>query len=108
MIIFWIDIEWPEGDEALSNEAIEAVDKMLTMDPLQRPAAKEVQTMPFFGTIDWENILNQTPPFVPNPDDPTDTGYFEARNNLQHLKLSNFVVEDWFDSSLLFTYSLRK
>ncbi|XP_073815256.1 serine/threonine-protein kinase greatwall isoform X2 [Musca autumnalis] len=88
------NIEWPEGDEALSAEAMEAVDLLLTMDPTERPAAKEVQQMPFFSCIDWDNIENEETPFVPNPEDPTDTGYFEARNNLQHLKLSNFALED--------------
>lgn len=88
------NIEWPEGDEALSAEAMEAVNLLLTMDPTERPAAKEVQQMAFFSCIDWDNIENEETPFVPNPEDPTDTGYFEARNNLQHLKLSNFALED--------------
>ncbi|KPU72779.1 uncharacterized protein Dana_GF23215, isoform B [Drosophila ananassae] len=88
------NIEWPEGDEALSAEAMEAVELLLTMDPAERPAAKEVQQMQHFADIDWENIGNTEPPFVPTPDNPTDTGYFEARNNLQHLQLSNFAVED--------------
>lgn len=73
---------------------MEAVDLMLTMDPSERPAAKEVQQMAFFSCIDWDNIENEETPFVPNPENPTDTGYFEARNNLQHLKLSNFALED--------------
>ncbi|XP_017037891.1 serine/threonine-protein kinase greatwall isoform X2 [Drosophila kikkawai] len=88
------NIEWPEGDEALSADAMEAVELLLTMDPAERPAAKEVQQMRHFACIDWENIGNTEPPFVPTPDNPTDTGYFEARNNLQHLQLSNFAVED--------------
>uniref|UniRef100_A0A1I8PKL6 Serine/threonine-protein kinase greatwall n=1 Tax=Stomoxys calcitrans TaxID=35570 RepID=A0A1I8PKL6_STOCA len=88
------NIEWPEGDEALSSSAMEAVELLLTMDPTERPAAKEVQQMEFFSSIDWENMENEEPPFVPTPENPTDTGYFEARNNLQHLKLSNFALED--------------
>ncbi|XP_011210400.2 serine/threonine-protein kinase greatwall isoform X1 [Bactrocera dorsalis] len=88
------NIEWPQGDEALSAEAIEAVDLLLTIEPTERPAAKEVQQMRFFESIDWQNIETVEPPFVPTPDNPTDTAYFEARNNLQHLKLSNFTLED--------------
>ncbi|KRK02807.1 serine/threonine-protein kinase greatwall isoform X2 [Drosophila yakuba] len=88
------NIEWPEGDEALSVESMEAVELLLTMDPNERPAAREVQQMRHFACIDWENIGNTEPPFVPTPDNPTDTGYFDARNNLQHLQLSNFAVED--------------
>ncbi|XP_034112378.1 serine/threonine-protein kinase greatwall isoform X2 [Drosophila albomicans] len=88
------NIEWPEGDEALSPDAMEAVELMLTMEPAERPAAKEVQQMRYFADIDWENIGHMEPPFVPTPDNPTDTGYFEARNNLQHLQLSNFALDD--------------
>ncbi|XP_023301310.2 serine/threonine-protein kinase greatwall isoform X1 [Lucilia cuprina] len=88
------NIEWPEGDEALSPDAVEAVELLLTMDPSERPAAKEVQQMPFFECIDWEHLETEEPPFVPNPENPTDTAYFEARNNMQHLKLSNFALED--------------
>ncbi|KAH8359323.1 hypothetical protein KR093_005819 [Drosophila rubida] len=88
------NIEWPEGDEALSTDAVEAVELMLTMEPAERPAAKEVQLMRHFADIDWENIGHMEPPFVPTPDNPTDTGYFEARNNLQHLQLSNFALDD--------------
>ncbi|XP_060645295.1 serine/threonine-protein kinase greatwall isoform X2 [Drosophila nasuta] len=88
------NIEWPEGDEALSPDAVEAVELMLTMEPAERPAAKEVQQMRYFADIDWENIGHMEPPFVPTPDNPTDTGYFEARNNLQHLQLSNFALDD--------------
>lgn len=48
--------------------------------------------MKFFESIDFANILNMEPPFVPNLDDPLDTGYFQARNELQHLVLSNFEM----------------
>ncbi len=33
-------------------------------------------------------MLDQEAPFVPQPDDDTDTGYFDARNNLLHLRVS--------------------
>lgn len=88
------NIEWPQYDEALSQEAIEAVDQLLTMDPAERPAAKDVQGMKFFADINWNNLLSEEPPFIPKPDNPTDTGYFEPRNNLQQLKLSNFALDE--------------
>lgn len=86
------DLEWPVGDEALSNEAMEVVEAMLTMSPAVRPGAEECKVMKFFESTDFDNILNLEPPFVPNLDDPLDTGYFRARNEMQHLELSNFEM----------------
>lgn len=91
---FIVDIEYPDGDEALSEAAVQAVEQFLTMDPDQRPMAKEVQEMPFFSNLNWSSMETVEPPFIPNPDNPTDTGYFEARNIMQHLKLSSFDLED--------------
>lgn len=74
------DIEWPQDDEALSTEAVEAVEKLLTMDPELRPSSKDVKLMPFFQTIDWDNLQVMEPPFIPQPENATDTGYFEGKN----------------------------
>lgn len=48
------------------------------MDPNKRPGAQEARQMAFFKSIDWKNLTAATPPFVPQPDNPTDTGYFEG------------------------------
>ncbi|XP_032871998.1 serine/threonine-protein kinase greatwall isoform X2 [Amblyraja radiata] len=45
-----------------------------------------------FHNIDWDNLQNCPMPFVPQPDDETDTTYFEARNNAQHLTVSGFSL----------------
>lgn len=84
------NLEWPEGEEALSEEAVGAVEALLTMEPWERPAATAVKSMPLFRAVNWENQLNAEPPFVPTPDDLHDTGYFQARNILQQLQVSNF------------------
>lgn len=78
MRLFFIDIEWPEGEEALSQEAVSAIETLLTMDPKDRPAAVAVKQMPLFKNVDWENQLNTEPPFTPTPDDLHDTGYFQG------------------------------
>lgn len=33
----------------------------------------------FFNTIDWENLANTPAPFVPAPDNDSDTFYFEGK-----------------------------
>ncbi|XP_058812547.1 serine/threonine-protein kinase greatwall [Topomyia yanbarensis] len=89
------NIEWPQDEESLSQEASETVQQLLEMDPQKRPQAAQMMAMPFFEAIDWNNLESADPPFIPNPDDPQDTGYFEARNIMQHLKMSNFQMESY-------------
>ncbi|GFO43662.1 serine/threonine-protein kinase greatwall-like [Plakobranchus ocellatus] len=73
------DITWPEDEEALSEEARAAVEALLTVDIDSRPAAKETKAMVFFSEIDWENLLETEPLFVPQPDDDMDTTYFKRK-----------------------------
>lgn len=77
-VIHSTDIEWPEDDEALSSEAVGAIEALLTMEPKDRPAAGNVRQMSLFRNVDWEDLLNQEPPFIPTPDDLHDTGYFQG------------------------------
>ncbi|XP_065522707.1 serine/threonine-protein kinase greatwall [Lathamus discolor] len=86
------DIPWPEGEEKLSDNAQNAIDILLTIDSTKRAGLKELKNHPFFHGVDWDNLQNQTMPFIPQPDDETDTSYFEARNNAQHLTVSGFSL----------------
>lgn len=83
-------MEWPENEESLSDEAVDAIISLLTLDPNQRPGFSELQEMNLFQDIDWVNLPNQEAPFLPQPDDETDTCYFETRNRLQHWQISQF------------------
>jgi serine/threonine-protein kinase greatwall len=91
-----LDIEWPEGDEALSTESVNVVEALLTMDPFARPLAKQVLVMNFFKDIDWKNIENMEPPFVPNPDDPHDTGYFEGEREKKNHPFGDSLISVFF------------
>ncbi|XP_075725195.1 serine/threonine-protein kinase greatwall isoform X10 [Rhipicephalus microplus] len=84
------ELEWPVGEEALSATAVHAVSELLTREPEARPGFHELCLLPFFESVTWSSLLDKEPPFVPNPDDDTDTCYFDARNQMQHLQLSSF------------------
>ncbi|XP_053913609.1 serine/threonine-protein kinase greatwall isoform X2 [Cuculus canorus] len=86
------DIPWPEGEEKLSDNAQNAIDILLTIDSTKRAGLKELKHHLLFHGVDWDNLQNQTMPFIPQPDDETDTSYFEARNNAQHLTVSGFSL----------------
>lgn len=38
----------------------------------------EIQRLPFFSSLDWSSLHKHPPPFVPRPDDITDTTYFDG------------------------------
>ena len=40
----------------------------------------DLKKEPFFKTIDWDNLANLPAPFIPVPDDDSDTFYFEGRS----------------------------
>ncbi|XP_054707549.1 LOW QUALITY PROTEIN: serine/threonine-protein kinase greatwall-like [Uloborus diversus] len=84
------DIPWPEEDEALSEMAKSAIEMLLTFDDKTRPGAKELKASALFENVEWENILQMKAPFIPVPDSQTDTTYFEARNEMQHIQVSSF------------------
>ena len=85
-----LNIEWPEGEEALSQEAVDTILALLTFDPVVRADGDFIQSKSTLTTdVDWGNILDQEPPFVPNPDSATDTTYFNTRNSMQGLTVSS-------------------
>lgn len=83
------DVPWPEDEEALSSAATNAIDALLTLEQTARPSAKEVRAMTLFHEFPWDEPSKAIPPFVPRPDDKYDTCYFQARNTLQQLNISN-------------------
>ncbi|CAH0546033.1 unnamed protein product [Brassicogethes aeneus] len=84
------NIEWPSDDEALSENTVNAIESLLNPNPEKRSGACELREMAVFSHIDWDHLLEKTPPFVPDPYDLTDTGYFQARNDLLNFNISNF------------------
>ncbi|XP_070842105.1 serine/threonine-protein kinase greatwall [Chaetodon trifascialis] len=86
------DIPWPEEEEELSVNSRNAIEILLTMDMTKRAGLKELKCHPLFEGLDWDNLQNQPMPFIPQPEDETDTSYFEARNNAQHIAVSGFSL----------------
>ncbi len=37
MVIFVLDVPWPEADESLSEPAYEVIDRLLNLEPSLRP-----------------------------------------------------------------------
>ncbi|XP_034998408.2 serine/threonine-protein kinase greatwall isoform X2 [Hippoglossus stenolepis] len=86
------DIPWPEDEEELSENSRTAIEILLTMDMTKRAGLKELKRHPLLDGLDWDNLQNQPMPFIPQPTDETDTSYFDARNNAQHIAVSGFSL----------------
>ncbi|XP_072385316.1 serine/threonine-protein kinase greatwall [Diabrotica undecimpunctata] len=83
------NLEWPTDDEALSDSVVHSIECFLTSNPEKRATGEDMVNMDAFKDIDWDNLLTTVPPFIPEPYDVTDTGYFQARNELLKFNISN-------------------
>ncbi|XP_053715964.1 serine/threonine-protein kinase greatwall [Synchiropus splendidus] len=86
------DIPWPEGEEELSEHSRNTIEILLTTDKTKRAGLRELKSHPLFHGLDWDDLQNQPMPFIPQPEDETDTSYFDARNNAQHIAVSGFSL----------------
>lgn len=66
--------------EDVSPQFEEFIRVCLRQTPEERPSATQLKSHPIFSTIDFPNLRNQVPPFIPKPKNETDTGYFDGRD----------------------------
>jgi serine/threonine-protein kinase RIM15 len=83
-------ISWPDdNDFDVSPEAKDLMNKLLCLEPRQRLGVnseekyscggEEIRNHPFFEGTNWEKLLEDDAQFVPAPENPEDTEYFDAR-----------------------------
>ena len=82
-------IDWPHDDTSVSDEAKDIMNKLMTLNPQERLGAnigdmydnggEEIRAHPWFADIDWDAINEAEPSFVPAPENPEDTEYFDSR-----------------------------
>ncbi|KAK4181174.1 hypothetical protein QBC36DRAFT_121783 [Triangularia setosa] len=90
---------FPEMDPEISPEAKDLINKLLCMDPRQRlgsnqddkfqSGGEEIRNHPWFNGMNWDTLLQDEAEFVPQPEDPEDTEYFDSRG----ATLQSFVEE---------------
>lgn len=95
-------IDWPEDDEDIydiSDEAKDLMNRLMCSDPTQRLGAnkddkyasggEEIRSHPWFADINWETLRDDEASFIPAPENPEDTEYFDARG----AAMANFSPE---------------
>ena len=55
------------------------IESLLSLDPATRPSSRGIRGHPLFDGVQWDQLHKQPAPFVPQPDNELDTGYFEDR-----------------------------
>lgn len=82
-------IMWPEEPDDVSPDAKDLINKLLCIDPQQRLGANreekyasgglEIRNHSWFADMNWDSLLQDDAQFVPQPENPEDTEYFDAR-----------------------------
>lgn len=83
-------IDWPDEEECpVSREAKDMMNRLMTLNPKDRLGAntnekhssggEEVRAHAWFQCIHWETLLQDEAQFVPAPENPEDTEYFDDR-----------------------------
>eukprot|EP00124_Ichthyophonus_hoferi_P002268 Ihof_evm3s148 gene=Ihof_evmTU3s148 len=75
------DIRWPTPPDELSYEAQDLISQLMNRNPRDRPTIDQIKAHPFFSHngVDWNTLLTKKGPFVPQPSNMEDTGYFIVR-----------------------------
>ncbi|KAI0878886.1 putative response regulator receiver RIM15p [Hypoxylon argillaceum] len=82
-------IEWPDDEDMVSPEAKDLINRLLCVDPQQRlgknledkfvSGGEEIRCHPWFSGMNWDTLLQDEAQFVPQPENPEDTEYFDSR-----------------------------
>ncbi|GAM27428.1 hypothetical protein SAMD00019534_106040 [Acytostelium subglobosum LB1] len=86
-------LDWDYLGQYFSPVAKDLLQKLLC-EPERRLTSQELKAHPYFADIDWDNIKNITPPFIPQVKSESDASYFsdamdiidEDANNDVHLE----------------------
>ncbi|KAK4471814.1 hypothetical protein MN116_005208 [Schistosoma mekongi] len=100
-----LDIQWPvttpgvspsinessQGNCSLSQAAVNLITGLLSYDPISRlQVSSQIKSTDFLKPVgDWNKLSDFEMPFIPNPDNSTDTFYFNVRN-----QYNQFTEED--------------
>lgn len=93
-------IDWPDDEDCpVSEEAKDLMNKLMCLDPKERLGSNkndefanggdEIRAHPWFADVDWEHLREDEASFIPAPENPEDTEYFDSRG----ATLQNFQAE---------------
>ncbi|KAF1911624.1 serine threonine protein kinase-like protein [Ampelomyces quisqualis] len=85
-------IHWPADDDEdydISDEAKDLMNRLMCSDPAERLGAnrdekyasggEEIRSHPWFADLNWDSLRDDEASFIPAPENPEDTEYFDTR-----------------------------
>ncbi|EAT87963.2 hypothetical protein SNOG_04203 [Parastagonospora nodorum SN15] len=85
-------IHWPADDDEdydISDEAKDLMNRLMCSDPTERLGAnkdekyasggEEIRSHPWFDDLNWDTLRDDEASFIPAPENPEDTEYFDTR-----------------------------
>ncbi|KAH8732668.1 putative response regulator receiver RIM15p [Phaeosphaeriaceae sp. PMI808] len=95
-------IHWPADDDEdydISDEAKDLMNRLMCSDPAERLGAnkdekfasggEEIRNHPWFDDLNWDTLRDDEASFIPAPENPEDTEYFDTRG----AAMANFTPE---------------
>jgi serine/threonine-protein kinase RIM15 len=95
------NFEFPDNDEdyGVSDEAKDLMNRLLCTDPTKRlgsnteekysSGGEEIRSHPWFSDVNWDSLRDDEASFIPAPENPEDTEYFDTRG----AAMANFAPE---------------
>ncbi|XP_059811197.1 serine/threonine-protein kinase MRCK alpha-like isoform X1 [Hypanus sabinus] len=77
-------LTFPEDADSVSEGARDLIGQLVCSKEkrLGRAGIADLQRHAFFASVDWQNIADQTPPYIPEVASPTDTSNFDLNDNV--------------------------
>lgn len=95
-------IDWPSDDDDvydISDDAKDLMNRLMCSDPAKRLGAnaeekyssggEEIRSHPWFSDLNWDTLREDEASFIPAPENPEDTEYFDTRG----AAMANFSPE---------------
>jgi serine/threonine-protein kinase RIM15 len=103
-------IDWPEDElSQISEEARDLMERLMCTDPAKRLGAnmdekfasggEEIRNHPWFADINWDSLREDEASFIPAPENPEDTEYFDSRGAAMQNFAESAEFEDQGNSS---------
>ncbi|CAG7837436.1 unnamed protein product [Allacma fusca] len=87
-------LEFPDDMDPGAQHCIE---HLLAYIPSKRPSLVRLRSSEFknfFGDLPWDNMMDFKPPFVPKPDSPLDTRYYDPRNEEMNINVADITLPE--------------